>query len=352
MSVSVAIYDALHWNSGRGLWRYRNQLAMHIERCAFLRRHRETGSWPIGRAWLQVLASEVIEPITRLSRPPSIGIFPYNVLPALCPSGFGTRVLIVCDLIFLEGRFGRSVGSLYRRLKIQRSIRMADFVICISHTTRESILARWPRVDPWIIPCAIDNRFLTPVGRAKRQIGVFRILHFGGEIRSKGTALLLQAVGRVAKNGRSVELVIASMSKNPEFVRRYAEELGLDSSCYTILPRLSDSELLDVYSACDLHCMPSLAEGFGLPVIEAASRGLPNLLSPLPVFRELLGDSAIYFEDWTAESLSAGIEFAIENSLDEMADAARVRASAYSFDRIHRDFAIPVLTKLVEARER
>jgi glycosyltransferase involved in cell wall biosynthesis len=69
-----------------------------------------------------------------------------------------------------------------------------------------------------------------------------------------------------------------------------------------------DAQLSQLYAHTDCLLNPSLGEGLGLPLIEAAHHGLPLLLRDLPVFKEVAGDNATYFSAHTAEDLAAAIE--------------------------------------------
>ena len=53
--------------------------------------------------------------------------------------------------------------------------------------------------------------------------------------------------------------------------------------------------------------MASVGEGFGLPLIEAASYDLPLLATDLAVFREVAGDYAYYFDGFAASEIKAGL---------------------------------------------
>ena len=69
------------------------------------------------------------------------------------------------------------------------------------------------------------------------------------------------------------------------------------------LPGLPDAAVAALMARTHALLMPSRAEGFGLPLTEAAGRGVPVLSAPLPAAREILGDRAIYLspdapEDW------------------------------------------------------
>ncbi len=71
----------------------------------------------------------------------------------------------------------------------------------------------------------------------------------------------------------------------------------------------SDEFLQLAYGSADCLIGASLGEGFGLPLIEAAAHGVPLLVRDLPVFREVAGENASYFEDSNRpEAVAAAIE--------------------------------------------
>jgi len=89
----------------------------------------------------------------------------------------------------------------------------------------------------------------------------------------------------VGKYGWSAENTRRKIVTHPEFGRRLFWMEGVD-----------DAELTGLYSSSDCLIAASLAEGFGLPLVEAAQRGIPIICSDLPVFREVCGEHATYFK--------------------------------------------------------
>ena len=68
---------------------------------------------------------------------------------------------------------------------------------------------------------------------------------------------------------------------------------------------LSDAELASLYRQASAVMLPSVCEGFGFPLLEAFACGTPVVASDLSVFRELVGDAAVYvawqdLDAWTA----------------------------------------------------
>jgi glycosyltransferase involved in cell wall biosynthesis len=86
------------------------------------------------------------------------------------------------------------------------------------------------------------------------------------------------------KRGWYVEALTAEIRAHPEFGKRLHW-----------FDRVSDAELSALYDKAAAVLLPSYAEGFGLPIAEAARRGRPAICSDIPVFREVGGDGAAYF---------------------------------------------------------
>ena len=70
---------------------------------------------------------------------------------------------------------------------------------------------------------------------------------------------------------------------------------------------LSDQYLNHLYQSCTCLIAASEAEGFGLPLIEAARQGMPIVARDIPVFREVASDAAFYFQGDTPEALAEAL---------------------------------------------
>lgn len=74
------------------------------------------------------------------------------------------------------------------------------------------------------------------------------------------------------------------------------------------LQGLSDADLTELYSASCALIAASEAEGFGLPLIEAAQHKLPIIARDIPVFREVAGEYAYYFQGGAARELAQAVK--------------------------------------------
>ena len=90
----------------------------------------------------------------------------------------------------------------------------------------------------------------------------------------------------VGKQGWKVETLVEMLRRHPELGRRLFW-----------LEAISDEYLEKVYAASTCLIAASYAEGFGLPLIEAAQHKLPIIARDIPVFREIAGNYAYYFDD-------------------------------------------------------
>lgn len=125
----------------------------------------------------------------------------------------------------------------------------------------------------------------------------------------KGHAQVLQAFERlwdegeqynlfiVGKQGWNVDALCGALRKHPR------RDLNL-----FWLQNISDEFLNLMYSRSSALVFASMGEGFGLPLIEAAHKGLPLILRRIPVFEEIAGDHAFYFEGDRSADLAASIK--------------------------------------------
>lgn len=95
---------------------------------------------------------------------------------------------------------------------------------------------------------------------------------------------------------RTIPQIMARLNDHPELGKRLLRPTAVD-----------DATLQQIYLASTCLLSPSEGEGFGLPLIEAASYGLPLLLRDIPVFREVAGERAAYFSGMQGDDLAQSV---------------------------------------------
>jgi glycosyltransferase involved in cell wall biosynthesis len=194
------------------------------------------------------------------------------------------------------------------RLKESLAVRRAARLFTVSAVSRSAVAARFrlpvERLD--VVPEAPDAVFrprsaaavhaaLGPLGL---EPGRF-LLYVGGISPHKNVEGLLAAYAAVTGRLDAPPLVIAGELDDEAYlsagtgVRDRIAELGLSDR--VVLPGfVSDEVLACLYSAATAVVNPSLAEGFGLPAVEAAACGAAVVLSDLPAHRETLDGAALF----------------------------------------------------------
>ncbi|WP_233176887.1 glycosyltransferase family 1 protein [Ralstonia sp. ASV6] len=122
----------------------------------------------------------------------------------------------------------------------------------------------------------------------------------------KGHELALDAVEGLWAEGADVNLVMVGREgwKIERLAQRLKEHPELGKKLFW-LDGISDEYLREIYSSASVLLALSLAEGFGLPLVEAARFGVPLIVRDIPVFREICGAGATYFQGKSNAELRA-----------------------------------------------
>ena len=272
---------------------------------------------------------------------------PANAAPRRSPVPF---VATVHDLVPLTDAGGCSEAQrqVFRR-GVERAVRGAVHIISPSNATRHELCATFD-VDPervTVIPWAPDRGIADAVdeavvarsgaGRAELQSRIERVradyglvgdwlLNFSGSSPRKNAHGLLDGYARLSPTVRAaVQLVLVGCE--PASFRAELEEcarrLGIHASCRLLgfVPHEDLPWLL--CGACGL-VMPSLCEGFGLPILDAFVCGTPVLTSNLSSMPEVAGRAAVYCDPRRPMSIAEGIV-----KLLDPAQAERLRQAGY-----------------------
>jgi glycosyltransferase involved in cell wall biosynthesis len=212
----------------------------------------------------------------------------------------------------------------------QAALERAAAIIAVSHSTAEALLARGVGRQRLYVAQNGLARFPAPADPPLPP-GPF-VLVVGTLEPRKGHDILLRAAARLPNDG--FRLVFAGADGGRAgALRVLAERLGL-ADRLLVLGRVDDATLAGLYTKASLLCLPSLAEGFGLPALEAMGFGLPVLASDLPAVREVAGDAAVLTPPGSPEALSEGLLRLLEDSelREQLAQSGPRRASSFSWD--------------------
>lgn len=257
---------------------------------------------------------------------------PYYIRPYLtpCPSLVTIHDTISCHHPeYLPSAKARWVFWMTMRL----AIRSSKVVITDSMASKEDLIRFFGVAAGKIrvIPLAADE-FLTPIGKELEESNSPYILYVGINKPHKNLARLIQAF---AKTNLNHQLVIAGSwdHRYPE-PRRLVEELALRDRVKFLGP-VSEKELRLLYYQASLFVFPSLAEGFGLPVLEAMACGLPVIVSHIQPLADLVGEGGILINPFDTEELADAIQRVATNRhlSQELSQGAQLRARDFSWQK-------------------
>ena len=133
------------------------------------------------------------------------------------------------------------------------------------------------------------------------------LLYVGSDRPHKNVPRLLQAYKLACDEWPGMpRLTLAGYLRNPSEMRLEVERLGLTGRV-RVLGYVEDEHLEQLYRTAAVIVFPSLAEGFGLPVLEAMRRGLPVLTSDASATGEVAGDAALLVDPYDARSIADGL---------------------------------------------
>jgi glycosyltransferase involved in cell wall biosynthesis len=267
---------------------------------------------------------------------------PANTGPALTPPGLAS-VITLHDLIWLHHAAEWDPDPLVQRrmrVLVNHCARHVDRLFTDSAAAAEDI-ARTLGVQPQRIdvtplgvrlpapPSAASERDV----RAKLEVGDARIvLCVAQKRRYKGLHTLVRALPELPRD--TVLVIPGAHTAYEDELRSLAGELGVGARLR--LPQwVSEAELERLYEAASVFALPSLIEGFGLPVLEAMARGAPVACSEVSALPEVAGDAALLFDPRSQQAVTAALARLLGDAAlrSQLVQRGRARAQQFSWRR-------------------
>ncbi|HEY0643669.1 MAG TPA: glycosyltransferase family 1 protein [Nocardioides sp.] len=173
-----------------------------------------------------------------------------------------------------------------------------------------------------------------PVEPPRYDVGENLVIASGQRRPYKNWEGLIRALALVEEPIRP-RLVITGAGPGQDPLAPVVEECGL-GDWVDLRGWIEAAELADLRSRARALAFPTLAEGFGLPVLEAMVIGLPVIASDLPVLREVGGDAAVWFDPRDPASIAAALRTVATDpeAMLRASQAGLAQAAGFSWRRV------------------
>lgn len=214
----------------------------------------------------------------------------------------------------------------YARPLYPQAIARAAAIFTVSEAAREDLVraAGAPRERVFVTPNGVDPAFFElrpPQGpRAPYLLAV------GTFEPRKNLPVLLDAFRSLRRDGRDLQLVVAGRQAFTQLL-----PLGDLAPHVRLTGVVSDEELRSLYAGAACFVLPSLHEGFGLPLAEAMAAGVPAVASDIPALREVGGEAVRYADPRDPAGLADALRAALDDREGSQLRVAAGRGRARRF---------------------
>ncbi|MCA1667341.1 MAG: glycosyltransferase family 4 protein, partial [Thermomicrobia bacterium] len=276
---------------------------------------------------------------------PDVLFVPAHVVPIIHPRA---TVVTIHDLgyrRFPEAHTARS--RRYLDWSTRWSVRAARRVIAVSGATRDDLVTmlKVPNEKITVVHHGVRPITARPPDAAVQatlaRLGISRpyVLFLGTIQPRKNLQQLIRAFRQVVDAGLPQTLVIAGrMGWLAEPIRAAVTAGGLAGRVH-FAGYVADDDLPALYTGADAFTLPSLAEGFGMPALEALAYGVPVVASATTSLPEIVGDAGLLVDPLDEAALGAAVVRALtDNALRaRLAKAGPARAAQFSWERCARE---------------
>ena len=315
----------------------------------------KTHSW--SNRWLVHLWAESYLPLWAIEDEIDVFWGPSHRLPLFLPSRIA-RVVTIHDLVWKFAKETMHPTTYFsEKILMPLAVRKADLIVADSYSTRDALITELD-VKPQkisVIPLAASNIQNTPSFdfHKKYDIDGPYFLFVGTLEPRKNLANLLSAYASMPKSDKSKVMFVIVGGEGWGKVNLLNMITQLDlTERVKVLGHVDDAALASLYANAQFLVMPSLYEGFGLPIVEAMSYGTPVLTANNSSMPEVAGSAGLLVDALDVESIADGLQEIITNNelRERLAKNAKLNASRYSWNESAKKL-ITVFEKAIDLRK-
>jgi glycosyltransferase involved in cell wall biosynthesis len=349
IGVDVSSYKGSSCGIGRYIWEMLSRL-VNVDGCDWVLYYSSFDIDSIDRpnvSWVKIGCNiRLLRGLSRLMaiswklRTADIDIFwsPTHRFPFLMPSRIKSAITIH-DLVWIRAANTMTVlGKLADSICVPMALRRVDVVFAVSHSTAADISQCFPEVADKIVVSPLGAIDQSVADRGSNFAGLFKdfFLFVGTLEPRKNIRRLLEAYSQLPNHLqlRHPLVIVGARGWGIKNLSCWIQTLGLGDKCH-VLGSVDDDQLSWLYNNAFCLVLPSLYEGFGLPLVEAMQNGTPCLTSNISSMPEVVGDSGLLFDPYDSASISESLlRITLDSELyHTLKDASTNRAILYTWER-------------------
>ncbi len=258
-------------------------------------------------------------------------------------------VVTVHDLtpIVLSGDFPIGIGGKAKWMVQKNLLRTADAIITDSNSSKKDIMqfVNIPEKKIHVTYLAAGESFkklrTQEIEKVLKKYHVPKdfILYVGDVTNNKNLPRLIQAI----KKTNTKAVLVGKALRNEKYDKKNLWNRDLnqvhflvdEDKQFILLGFVEEKDLIALYNAATLFVMPSLYEGFGLPILEAMSCGCPVITSQEGSLHEVSADAAIFVDPYSIESMTNGLQQLLQDKklADLYSKKGLARSKAFSWKK-------------------
>jgi len=254
------------------------------------------------------------------------------------------RATVIHDLTYLYFPEVVEVKNLaHLRRVVPRSIKKADFIITVSEAVKSEIVKEFSLPPEKCIVTTIPpdvSYFIKNTNEIHKKYGVptQKFIYFIGNLEPrKDLPTLIEAYCKLpSATKKEYSLVIAGgKGWKTEKSRQPLSKAQKAGENVIHVGFVDNKDTAAFYQRASLFVMPSIYEGFGMPILEAMASSCPVVASDIPVLRETAGDAALFAQSGNSDSFSHAIQKVLNDALlrQKLITNGKQQLKHFSWDR-------------------
>lgn len=227
------------------------------------------------------------------------------------------------------------------------SVKNAKKVLTISNSSRDDIIKTYKTPEEKVVTIYPGIKNLTTLEprvfgmnqlQSKYHISDNFILFVGTLQPRKNISRLIEAFSKIERKNDLQLIIIGKRGWQYEEILAAPEKFGVVEDV-KFLENVPDDELNVFYQHAKCYVLPSLYEGFGLPVVEAMQRGCPVITSNISSLPEAGGDAALYVDPENVDDIAEKITKLINDKelREELIKKGKEQVKKFSWDKSAKD---------------